>query len=210
MTPATAAQPNVLNELAALEAEHAELAANADTLSRDHWQRHVQLQGAPARDQRGLYDDLRTLLVREPQLFASDGTPLDPDSPAGQIAAEIEQLSAGLDDLARDADHAKAIANRKHQDVQAYVRAHFAEIMRDLLPEARDVAAATNEAARIFAAQLDNYLAFHARVHGLCALVQRDGDATLVRSIPGQEAAANFKRSAEDVDLPAPIPEASA
>ena len=77
-------------------------------------------------------------------------------------------------------------------------------MLDDLRPEGEAVAAEANQAAREFVEKLDRYIALHGRVATLVASVGRD-----TRAVPGLDAAADLRLTAERVELPAPVPEAS-
>ena len=159
----------------------------------------------PARCGHGrLADDLNRLRLREPQHFHPNGAAVDPDSPAGGLVAQVDELMSGLDDLGLEVEHARRLEERKREDLQEYVRQHFAAIVEALRPQAEQVATETNEAARVFAAQLDRYREHGSRIHGLCAIAQHYGDAPLARDIEGYYAAGEFQKLVRSIDLPAP------
>lgn len=75
-------------------------------------------------------------------------------------------------------------------------------ILRGLQREAEGVATQVNASAQELSQALDGYLGFHGRVSALVAVAGRN-----TRGVPGLDAAADYRRLAQNVDLPAPIPE---
>lgn len=178
------------------------LEAEADELSRRAFDVRKRVFGHM--DDRGLLQDRESLQHRRPDLYNPNGTPRSKSSEAGKLQAEID-AQPDLGDLDSRLAHARRLADRADEAVSAFVAQHYAELVESIRPEAEGVAGEVNAKAREFVAALHRYLEQYGKAVRLTEpVIGIDG-----RSVPGVDAAADFLRVAETVDLPAPVPEVS-
>ena len=165
---------SALDQLEALEAAHQDAAQHASDLASDQWTRTCKLNGTPGHDAPGLLAQFNRLWQNQPDLFHSDRTPVDPDSPAGRLAHEIDTTAAGLDDLNQQVDHARRLEARKRQGVEEHVRGNLDAILAAL--EAEGTEHVTAVQANIDAARraAGDYLDYAKRIMGLVAAARGD------------------------------------
>jgi hypothetical protein len=150
-------------------------------------------------DTPGLLDLLRDLQRRDPAQFDSEDLPRG--SEAKKLQAEIDEVGDPSSRLPR-IEQARRVEARAKADVEAFVADNLDGILDGLGPEAEKVAVQANERAQDLSDALDSYIGFQGRVSALVATAGRD-----TRSVPGLDAAAQCRRTAQEVHLPAPIPE---
>jgi hypothetical protein len=197
MTTTTAIEPkDALAELEALERAWQGALEKANDLARSHSEKMRRLHRWL--DDPGLLDQRAALQRRDPDQYGPAGEPRGPEARA--LQKEIDAVG-DPGELVPRLDQARRVEAKRKADVDAFLCAHLDAVIDDLRPEAEAMAAEANEAAREFVEKLDRYLAFHGRVAALLASVGRD-----TRAVPGLDAAADLRRTAEDVALPAPIP----
>ena len=141
------------------------------------------------------------MFIINPSWSITSALPL-PDNPVGEIDKQIAKLG-DLEDLGQRVEHARQIERSAQQAWDDFVANHFSTIVEAHRPEGEQIAAEANEAARVLEERLRRYLGFHQRIAGFTAPVP--GITTHV--VPGLEAAANFLRVAESIDLKPPVPE---
>jgi hypothetical protein len=190
---------NALAELKALERAWQEAGQKASELAHEHTRRSRRLHRWL--DDPGLLDQLAALQQRDPDQFGPAGEPQGPEAKA--LQKEIDTVGDPAELVPR-LDHARRVEAKRKAEVDAFLRAHLGAVLDDLRPEGEAVAAEANQAAREFVEKLDRYIALYGRVATLVASVGRD-----TRAVPGLDAAADLRLTAERVELPAPVPEAS-
>jgi hypothetical protein len=190
-----------LERLTELEDAHRQAAERAQGLGRQQFEAHKRLHGHL--DERGLLHARTRLMEREPDQFHPDGSARQKNSAAGRLEAQINETPDPAP-LAQRVEHAARLERQAKQALDRHVSEHLDEILDGLRAEAEARAGAVNATAAEFSAALDGYIGFHGRVAALVAVAGRD-----TRSVPGLDPAADYRRVAQEVELPAPIPEAS-
>lgn len=171
----------------------------ATRLGREHFAARSALQGHL--DDRGLAGELRRLQHRDPGQFHPDGRPRRKDSEAGRIQAEIDEVP-DVAELAQKVDHARRLEARAKEECNGFIAANFAELVEAQRPRAEAAAAEVSARAADLVAALDGYLNAYAVAARLTEPVQGIG----TRVVPGVDAASNYRRAVEEINLPAPIP----
>jgi hypothetical protein len=193
MTVATTKKTDVLEELAALERKEREAAEEEDAASRESAATSKRLHElVAARDDR---------YHLEPTEYNADLSPRRKDSEAGRIQAEIE---AGTDtgELDRVLEHKRQVHRRERERKEAFILEHYAEIRERGIAEDQRFADDVNAAAAALVEALRRYIGRHGANTQLTIPIREiDG-----RHVPGLEAAGNFLRAVESINLPAPTP----
>jgi hypothetical protein len=200
MASATATKPErALTELEALESAWQAAVEKANDLAHEQTEKMRRLHRWL--DDPGLLDRLAALQQRDPDQFGPAGEPRGPEAKA--LQKEIDAVGDPAE-LVPKLDQARRVEARRKGDIDEFLRAHLDAVIDELLPQGEGIAAEANQAAREFVEKLGRYIALHGRVATLLASVGRD-----TRAVPGLDAAADLRLTAERVELPAPIPEAS-
>ena len=195
----TATKTDAMAELEALERVWQETADEATRLGREQFEVQKRLHGHL--DERGLLDERRRLMDREPDQYHPDGSARRRESAAGRLEAEINK-TPDLAVLAQKVEHARRLEKRAKEKLDTHIRENVDAILAGLQREAEGVATQVNASAQELSQALDGYLGFHGRVSALVAVAGRN-----TRGVPGLDAAADYRRLTQKVDLPAPIPE---
>jgi hypothetical protein len=191
---ATRAKPSVLEGLKDREQKWAKAQADASALARDH--------GAKIRRAQELNDERGRLIHRDPSLVDHLGVPVGPDNPVGEIDKKIAALG-DVEDLWRQVEHARRLEESAKQSWDDFVASHFWELIEAHWPAGEAIANSANEAARVLVEELNRYLEFHSRIAGFTHPLPN----VTTHIVPGLEAAANFLKVAESIDLQPPLPE---
>jgi hypothetical protein len=200
MTQATATKTDVLTELERLERIWQEVAAQSNDLGRKHFDARKRLHGHL--DERGLLYERSHRMERAPDEYYPDGSPRRKDSVAGRLQAEIDATPDPAA-LAQQVEHARRLERRANEDVDAFIAENFATLVKARRPSAESAAAHVKVKAEELAEALRAYIAEHGGAVRLTVpVVDIDG-----RAVPGINAAAGYLRMAEEIDLPAPLPE---
>lgn len=191
--PTTKTKPNALGQLEKLEAVAAEKQAEAREIGRkltDAENRHTALT-----------DERNRLIHRDPRLVDHHGAPVGKNA-VHKIDAELAKLP-DLGELTGQVVHARSVEAAARQDVEEFIREHYAELAEAFGPAGREVVAAVVEAVNIVREALDDYLDMHRRSSGLTHPVQ--GITSHV--VPGLDEASDLKRILDRIaDLPVPTP----
>jgi hypothetical protein len=190
-------------ELAALEAKAAKAKAEADRLARELFDATKQLHGHL--DDRGLLAKRERLLVRSPEQYHGDDSPRREGSEAGKLQAAIDEVP-DLGVLTQGVNHARRVEARAKEDVDAFIAAHYAELVVAQRPAAEAAAGVANGKAREFLDSLNQYLnTYRESVRLTVPIRGLDG-----RVVPGVDTASDLIRLLEGFELPAPVPEVEA
>ena len=202
MTQATATKTDAPTELERLERIWQEAAAQAKDLGRTHFDARKRLFGHL--DERGLFYERSHRMEREPEEYHPDGSPRRKDSAAGRLQAEIDATPDPAA-LAQQVEHARRLERRAQEDVDAFIAENFATLVEARRPSAESAATGVKVKADELADALRAYIAEHGGAVRLTVpVVDIDG-----RAVPGIDAASAYLRMAEEIDLPAPLPEIS-
>jgi hypothetical protein len=195
MTTATKAptKQSVMDGLAERGQRWNKARADEDALAREY--------GAKIREAQALIDARRQAAHRSPELVNHKGEPTSKDNEVAAIDRELQKLG-DLEDLWKQVEHARRLEQSAKQAWGDFVAAHFSELIEASREEAEAVAAEANAAAQALVGALNRYLEFHSQIAGYTHPVPNI-DA---RIVPGLDAAANFLRVAETVDLKPPLP----
>jgi hypothetical protein len=198
-------ESDVLGDLHQLEADLAAAVERTRDLRREHTERYRNVYGYTARDQRGLIDDLRKILMRDPAQFRADGSPVSKTSDAGKLQAQIDEQTGPMPALLQEAEHAERLEARARQDHRAFIFANGEAIFAAMRPEAHVIAEETNQAARVFEAALDAYWSFCDRMTAIANVWNgRPGASAVPNRVTGAEAANDLRKIVRKVDLPGP------
>jgi hypothetical protein len=202
MTQATAMKTDALTEFERLERIWQEAEAQAKELGRKQFDARKRLHGHL--DEPGLLYERSHRMEREPDEYYPDGSPRREDSAAGRLQAEIDKVPDPAA-LAQQVEHTRRLERRANEDVDAFIAENFATLVKARRPSAESAAAHVKVKAEELAEALRAYIAQHGGAVRLTVpVVGIDG-----RAVPGIDEAAAYLRMAEEIDLPAPLPEIS-
>ncbi len=190
----TKTKPSATDELQQLRQLWADAKAAADDLGRDFTTRRNQAQD--------LAEDRQHHIRREPGLVDHVGAPVDAGNEIAKIDAELEKVG-DLVDLHARFDHARALEARAKEKVDAYIEAHYSQLVDDLRPRAETAAVSVRTKADELLDEVGRYLAVHGEAVALTVPLRTiDG-----RNVPGVNIASELRRILEPLELPVPLPD---
>lgn len=204
MSPTGTKQATPLAELRRLETAEAKAKEVHSQIGRELTAAERRLNGYL--DEPGVLSELGRLRRREPAMFDESGAPKG-NSPAAELQSEIDALVAKIAELRPQYEQAGRLLTNATEVREAFTADNLSELLHDpaLVAEAETVRDEANEAAALAEAAMDRYVQFNLRVQAL-STSHHDRRGTRV---PGLDAAADYRRTLESVDLPVPLPELS-